>query len=255
MHADDFFQLLEKLAQAERLDAATDAIRTFTRVWGLHNVAYAALNMPTPRGEKPLLAMTYSSEWQKRYAQKGYVDIDPIVRAGLGGILPVDWSEIDRSEPLIRRFFGEAQELDVGANGVSIPIRGRHGEFALFTLTSNVSLGEWRVMKQELLRDAVMLAWNFHAAALRAQQTEKEAEAVRLSLREANCLRWKALGKTDDEIAGILGISAHTVRFHLESARARLNAANTMNAVAKALALGLINMSYEPAHLLPKKRV
>lgn len=174
------------------------------------------------------------------------------MRSGLGGILPIDWAEIDRSDPIVRKFFGEAQELDVGANGMSIPIRGRLGEFGLFTVTSGEDLAEWRSMKKELLRDLMVVAFNFHAAALRSCGATEEP--VHLPLREASCLRWKALGKTDEEIGRILGISPHTVRFHLESARARLNTANTMHTVARALALGLINMSYEPTHLLPKKR-
>jgi hypothetical protein len=33
-----------------------------------------------------------------------------------------------------------------------------------------------------------------------------------------------------------------------------MKTANTTHTVAKALALGLINMSYEPANLVPKKR-
>ena len=86
-----------------------------------------------------------------------------------------------------------------GANGLSIPIRGRLGEFALFTVTSNESAAEWRAMKRELLRDLMIVAFNFHAAALRACGAEWEA-AVHLPLREASCLRWKALGKTDEEI-------------------------------------------------------
>jgi DNA-binding CsgD family transcriptional regulator len=121
-------------------------------------------------------------------------------------------------------------------------------------VTSNESPREWEAMKRELLRDLMVVAWNFHAAALRSCGPPERAETVHLPLREASCLRWKALGKTDDEIARILGISPHTVRFHLESARARLGTANTMHTVAKALALGLINMSYEPTHLMPKKR-
>jgi hypothetical protein len=39
-----------------------------------------------------------------------------------------------------------------------------------------------------------------------------------------------------------------------DTIRARLQTANSTHTVAKALALGLINMSYEPAHLIPKKR-
>ena len=139
MHPDDFFDLIERLAEAKKIDSASDVLDGFLSAWGLHNVAYAAINMPTPAAVRPLLAVTYSAEWQKHYAQSGYVDIDPIVRSGLGGILPVDWCEIDRADPVIRKFFGEAQELDVGANGLSIPMRGRLGEFALFTVTTNES--------------------------------------------------------------------------------------------------------------------
>lgn len=254
MHSDDFFDLVDRLAIADRIESASEVIGDFTRAWGLHNVAYAALNMPAPgAAPRPLLSVTYSPEWQKHYAQSGYVDLDPIVRAGLGGILPIDWAEIDRGDPIIRKFFGEALELDVGANGLSIPIRGRTGEFALFSVTSDQSESDWRAMKRELIRDLMVVAFNFHAAALRACGAEEEP-ATHLPLREASCLRWKALGKTDDEIGRILGISPHTVRFHLESARARLQTANTTHTVAKALAVGLINMSYEPSHLIPKKR-
>jgi DNA-binding CsgD family transcriptional regulator len=252
VHRDDFFDLVDRLAMANRIELASEIIEAFTRSWGLHNVAYAALNMPAPGASRPLLSVTYSAEWQKHYAQSGYVDLDPIVRAGLGGILPIDWADIDRSDPIIRKFFGEAQELDVGAKGMSIPIRGRTGEFALFSVTSNENDSDWRAMKNELMRDLMIVAFNFHAAALRACGVTEEP--THLPLREASCLRWKALGKTDDEIGRILGISPHTVRFHLESARARLQTANSTHTVAKALALGLINMSYEPAHLIPKKR-
>lgn len=253
MHRDDFFDLVDRLAAAGRIDQASEIMRDFSQDWGLRNVAYAALNMPTPGAARPLLSVTYSPEWQKHYAQSGYVDIDPIVRSGLGGILPIDWAEIDRGDPIVRKFFGEAQEMDVGANGLSIPIRGRLGEFALFTVTSNEGDSEWRALKRELLRDLMVIAFNFHVAALRSCGGEEET-SVHMPLREASCLRWKALGKTDEEIGRILGISPHTVRFHLESARARLNTANTTHTVAKALALGLISMSYEPTHLIPKKR-
>ena len=251
---DDLFELIERLGKADRIDLASDLIGEFLKAWGLRNVAYAALNMPSRAAGAPLLAMTYSAEWQKHYAQKGYVDIDPIVRSGLGGILPIDWATINREDPIIRRFFGEAQELDVGSQGMSISIRGKDGEFALFTVTANVKLSEWEAMRRDLLRELMVVAWNFHATALGVCGAKNGRPSVHLPLREASCLRWKALGKKDDEIAQILAISPHTVRFHLELARARLNTANTMHTVAKALSLGLINMSYEPSHLMSTKR-
>ena len=96
LHVDDLFELIERLGKADRIDLASDLIGEFLKAWGLRNVAYAALNMPSREAGAPLLAMTYSAEWQKHYAQKGYVDIVPIVRSGLGGILPIDWATINR---------------------------------------------------------------------------------------------------------------------------------------------------------------
>jgi len=250
MHRDDFFDLIDQLSRANKIDVASETLRRLLSDWGLHNSAYVGFNMPTPTGERPLVTATYSAEWQKHYAQKAYIDIDPIVRAGFGGILPVDWSEIDRSSPVVRKFFGEAQELDVGSQGLSLPMRGRFGEFGLFCVTWNGEMNEWLKIKQFLLRDLMLIAWNFHAAALRSCGVMPDERKIRLPPREASCLRWKALGKTDEDIARILTISPHTVRFHLEAARSRLNTTNTTHTVAKALALGLINLSYEPSHLL-----
>ena len=250
MHRDDFFDLIDQLSRADRIDVASNVIQRLLSDWGLHNSAYLGFNMPTPTAERPLLTATYSSEWQKHYAQSSFIDIDPIVRAGFGGILPVDWSEIDRSDPVVRKFFGEAQELDVGSQGLSLPMRGRFSEFALFTVTWDGELQEWRKIKEALLRDLMMIAWNFHAAALRSCGVLVEEKKIRLPPREASCLRWKGLGKTDEDIARILMISPYTVRFHLEAARARLNTTNTTHTVAKALALGLITLSYEPSNLL-----
>ncbi len=62
-----------------------------------------------------------------------------------------------------------------------------------------------------------------------------------LSKRQREVLQWAARGKTDWEIATILCLSERSVKFHLESARNKLNATNRTHAVAKALLLGLIN--------------
>jgi hypothetical protein len=57
VHPDDFFDLVDRLAMANRIDTASEIITAFTRSWGLHNVAYAALNMPVPGAPRPLLSV------------------------------------------------------------------------------------------------------------------------------------------------------------------------------------------------------
>jgi len=66
---------------------------------------------------------------------------------------------------------------------------------------------------------------------------------VQLSKRQREVLEWIAAGKTDWEIAAILRISRRAVKFHLEQGRKKLNATNRAHAVARAIALGLIDVT------------
>ena len=65
----------------------------------------------------------------------------------------------------------------------------------------------------------------------------------RLSKREVECLRWAAVGKTDDEIGTILDRSRATVRFHIHNASLKLDAVNRSQTVFKAAQLGYIGAS------------
>ena len=62
---------------------------------------------------------------------------------------------------------------------------------------------------------------------------------VAMSARELECLRWVAAGKTDWEIGMILSISAATVKFHINGARAKLGARTRAQAVAHLVLSGL----------------
>ncbi len=67
-----------------------------------------------------------------------------------------------------------------------------------------------------------------------------------LTPREKECLRWRALGKSDWDTAHIMGLSERTVKFHLKNVRAKLGAQNTVHAAAKALTMGLISLACHP---------
>jgi LuxR family transcriptional regulator, quorum-sensing system regulator BjaR1 len=63
----------------------------------------------------------------------------------------------------------------------------------------------------------------------------RSAVVSMLSAREAQCLRQVAVGRSDAEIGQLLGISPRTVRFHVDSAKAKLGVSTRIQAVAKAL--------------------
>lgn len=60
-----------------------------------------------------------------------------------------------------------------------------------------------------------------------------------LSPRELECLYWVCRGMTDQIVASIIGVSAGTVRKHVDAATAKLGAANRTEAAVIATRLGL----------------
>ncbi len=74
------------------------------------------------------------------------------------------------------------------------------------------------------------------------QQLRGDGPAVTLSPRESEVLRQVAGGQTNKAIALLLGISEHTVKFHLGSAMTKLGAASRAEAVALAIRRGLISV-------------
>ena len=66
------------------------------------------------------------------------------------------------------------------------------------------------------------------------------ADTPALTARERDCLAFVADGRTDWQIAVLLGISEPTVRFHLNNARRKLNAVNRAQAVARFVGHGLM---------------
>lgn len=67
-----------------------------------------------------------------------------------------------------------------------------------------------------------------------------EIARLALSKREVECLRWAAAGKTNEEIAIIVGLKRTTIRFHIRSAAEKLDAVNRDQALFKAAQLGFL---------------
>lgn len=66
---------------------------------------------------------------------------------------------------------------------------------------------------------------------------------LRLSPRQIECLRLAAAGQTSVEIAAALGLSSRTVDQYVGEACERLKVRNRVQAVAKAVKLGLFSDS------------
>ena len=162
---------------------------------------------------------TYSDEWRDRYLSSGYVRIDPVVLGGIRGFHPVDWKRLDWSSKAAKQFQADAIAHGVGNQGMSIPIRGPHGQFALFTASHNCSDEHWANFIEEGRPDLILLAHFFNKRVLELEPYALPSSVPQLSPREQEVLTLLALGYCRAQIAQSLSISEHTLRVYVESAR------------------------------------
>jgi DNA-binding CsgD family transcriptional regulator len=151
----------------------------------------------------------------------------------------LEWGDVDEGCPAIKDFFSDAARHKVGSNGISILVRNRRNSYAIVSFTSDVTKEDWQEFKSINLDKLYRASALIDSAAMTGSKLP-EISDVNLSLREEQCLIWAARGKTYAEIGEITGLSYYSVRSHLDIARHKLHGANLTNAVAIALAQGVI---------------
>jgi DNA-binding CsgD family transcriptional regulator len=122
----------------------------------------------------------------------------------------------------------------------ALPLAGLSGEVAIIGMLRDPSRPEGEEGDDaHALAELKILGTYFHSHMLRRNGVDA-SQALVISARELDCLRWMAAGKSAWEASVILGISERTVRFHLNSAREKLDCTTTTQAVAKVVAQQLI---------------
>lgn len=234
-----FYDFIDRFENVRAVSDCRAMLHEIVREYGLSNAAYLGVNLPgVPRGQH-FGIVTYSNEWVTRYLHMNYFKVDPVIPAAMRSLLPFDWANVDHNNLELRRFFGEASEFKVGLQGLSFPIRGRLGETALFSISSNLNDREWFMFRRRFMRDFQTFAFYFHEAVLKSESLLSEND-IKLSRREIECLSWAAAGKTFGEIATILSLSERTVKFYLDVARVKLRSTNITQAVSKAVTMNVI---------------
>lgn len=229
-------QFLGRLEQASNLDDLQDLILDLR---GMVDVDHTVYHWVSSDGEQYGCG-TYPPEWVQHYVENDYIRIDPVVQGCYQRFHPVDWKRLDWSSKSARAFLQNALKHGVGNQGLSVPIRGPNGQFAMFTVSHHCSDEEWAAFIEEWQRDLIIIAHYFNQKALEIAGDRAPERTKALSPRETDALTFLAMGYGRGQVSEMLAISEHTLRVYIESARFKLGAANTTHAVAKALAEGLI---------------
>jgi len=97
-----------------------------------------------------------------------------------------------------------------------------------------------RHIMTELIENHFCSRDEYKTGSIEPSKPAVEKNTCQLSPREMTVLSWMKEGKTNWEIARVLGLRERTVRFHVSSIFEKLDVTSRTQAVAKALVSGLI---------------
>lgn len=204
--------------------------------YGFDHAAYA--------GSNPIAGtihgyVTYPEQWKNFYLENQLQQYDPTLSVASRSIAPVDWGRLERNDNF-DKVFRNASDFGIVPQGLTIPVRGPYGDIGMLSVTRNCSQTEWDRFIPMITSDLQSIAVHLHDGAMRSHTLTRTLRAPHLSTREVEILQWIAAGKTQQDVGDILGISHRTVEVHLRSGRDKLFALTTPQAVARAIAMGLI---------------
>ncbi len=119
------------------------------------------------------------------------------------------------------------------SDGIVFPLKGRFNRVTYLAISGD---------PEKLSKQQIWVLWwlstVFYQRAceldVHSKPEDAQVQPSILSSRQRQCLTWVAIGKTDGDIAEILGITKRTVHFHVENAKERLNAHTRLQAVINA---------------------
>ena len=169
---------------------------------------------------------------------------------------PMHHSAIQEATPLLWRdwvshypdYFARARKLGL-VTGVTHPVHGPTEDRSSISFIKGV--GGIQAEREILaaLSECQLIACYVHGTVGRLIENRSGSvepgarptgSAPTLTERERECLSWAATGKTAAEVATALSLSKTTIIYHLTRARRKLDAANSRQAITKALSLKLI---------------
>lgn len=206
------------------------------RKLGVEYASYATMNPATGTVQG---YATYKADWKRHYIDAKLHDVDPTLHKSALSIAPVDWSRFER-DAKFHAVFKSAHDFGITPQGITVPIRGPYGDRGLLSVTAASPAEDWRRLARAIIGDLQVAAVHLHDAVMRTGLILPPLARPSLSIREREVLQWVAAGKSQQDIGDILNISGRTVEVHLRSAREKLGALTTAQAVGRAIGLGFI---------------
>lgn len=237
MLVDEFFRTT---AQAATRDELIEAFRRALLAIDFDGLHYCAYPSPMSRGPSAEVVVfsTVPPEWFVRYDAERYEEVDPIGEWMVHNRMPFAWDHVLSTIDLTKRQkrlideIGDASLFD----GVTVPIHGPFGQVNGVTFMRGKKSG----VSASDLHIGRVLAVQFHQAYTALEDAGDTVSGSPLTPRERDVLLRLVEGLNNAQAAERLGISEHSVKFHVQNVCKKLGVNSRVAAVVKAIRLGLI---------------
>lgn len=232
----DFFAASAQTRSREELLAAFRTAMAHIGYETLHYFSFPNASTRGPLSEVVLFSML-PQEWIAHYDAEKYEEIDPLGDRVVHTRAPFTWDEAVAPLELSRRqkrLMGDIRDAGL-QDGVTVPVHGPFGQVNGVAFARRDAVG----VTTEALHIGRVLSIQFHQA-YSALEELTEAPFSALTTRERDVLLRLTEGLNNAEAAARMGVSEHSVKFHVQNVCRKLNVNSRVAAVVKAIRLGLI---------------
>lgn len=225
------------LAAEPDLEKAIDAYLSAIRIFGFDCCAAGGWTGVGAARAHRFYFNSWPDSWKEIYARKNFFDIDPVViecRRSMSPFLVRDREEQLISMPGVAQIFEEFYAFG-WSDVFAIPIHGPFGYQAVVSLASFSRVTLDATERAVLATISTAIHDRCHAAIGYGSRP-----APKLTPRQIACMRWVAAGKSDSDIAALLGIAPATAHFHIEKVKTALGVRSRTEAVALLVLDGLL---------------
>jgi LuxR family quorum-sensing transcriptional regulator LasR len=230
------------LLTATSEEEAWQQLQSAVRGLGFDHGLFAVLPQPRQNPDQVYLRSTYPTSWRQHYDQQNLRATDPTVAYCFKSAAPMVWMDHSFTTPAQQALYEEASSFGLRV-GVTLPIRGQHGEVGMLTCVRDQAPGKAFIHDLQPTLGSLSLLRDIASDAFGPYIQAVDSPAIpSLTTRERDCLQWMAAGKTAWEIGRLLNISEAGVNFHIANLRSKFGVSRRNDVVIQALRLGLIEL-------------
>ncbi|OQW64244.1 MAG: hypothetical protein BVN28_03545 [Nitrospira sp. ST-bin4] len=236
-----FLEILHYTSQASSEIAVSHVLRIIQKAVPCHYVIGGLSSLDPSTGKhriSKILNVSYPQKWIETYLQNDYSSVDPVLTTYVREFQTNTWSNSyeKATTAKAKSFIEEAAHFGL-SNGITTgDFDSPHETGTFFSFAGGTEKDNRRYEKV-----LEFFGHHLHDVLIQFVHSSSDHHKQLLSQRECDVLNWIKAGKTNWEIAQILGIRERTIRFHVQNIFNKLDVTSRTQAVACAIEGGFLS--------------